>query len=110
MNWGIGVGYTLVMLRVKQEFPQWFSGKESACNARQVDLIPGLGRSPEEGNGNPLQYPCLENPINRGAWLIQSMMWQKSWTQLSDNSHRKQITNDNLLYSTGSSIQCSMVT
>ena len=43
-------------------------GKESACNARNPGLMPGLGRSPGEGNGNPLQYPCLENPMDRGAW------------------------------------------
>ena len=45
--------------------------KESACNAgvtEDVGLIPGLGRSPGEGNGNPLQYSCLENPMDRGAW------------------------------------------
>ena len=49
-----------------------FSGgsdrKESACNAGDLALIPGLGRSPGEGNGNPLQYSCLENPMDRGAW------------------------------------------
>ena len=43
-------------------------GKESACNARNPGLMPGLGRSPGEGNGNPLQYPCLENPMDGGAW------------------------------------------
>ena len=42
--------------------------KESACNAGDLDSIPGLGRSPGEGNGNPLQYSCLENPVDRGAW------------------------------------------
>ena len=42
--------------------------KESACNAGDLGLIPGLGRSPGEGNGNPLQYSCLENPMDRGAW------------------------------------------
>ena len=42
-------------------------GKESACNARDPGLIPGSGRSPEEGNGSPLQYPCLENSMNRRA-------------------------------------------
>ena len=41
--------------------------KESACNAGDPGSIPGLGRSPE-GNGNPLQYSCLENPVDRGAW------------------------------------------
>ena len=40
----------------------------SACNAGDLGSIPGLGRSPGEGNGNPLQYSCLENPIDRGIW------------------------------------------
>ena len=44
-------------------------GKESACNAGNPGLIPGLGRSPGEGNGNPLQYSCLENSMDRGVWL-----------------------------------------
>ena len=43
-------------------------GKESACSAGDLGSIPGLGRCPGEGNGNPLQYSCLENPIDRGAW------------------------------------------
>ena len=43
-------------------------GKESACNAGHPRSIPGSGRSPGEGNGNPLQYSCLENPMNRGDW------------------------------------------
>ena len=42
--------------------------KESACNAGNPGLIPGLGRPPGEGNGNPLQCSCLENPMDRGAW------------------------------------------
>ena len=48
-------------------FPGASHGKESACNAGDPGLIPGLGRSPGEGNGYPLQYPCLENPMDRGA-------------------------------------------
>ena len=43
-------------------FPGGSDGKESTCNARDLDLIPGLGRSPQGRHGNPLQYPCLENP------------------------------------------------
>ena len=43
-------------------------GKESACSAGDQGSIPGSGRSPGEGNGNPLQYSCLENPMDRGAW------------------------------------------
>ena len=49
-------------------FPCSSVGKESACNAGDPGSIPGLGRSPGEGNGNPLQYSCLENPMDRGAW------------------------------------------
>ena len=49
-------------------FPGGSDGKESACNAGGLDLIPGSGRSPGGGHGNPLQYSCLENPMDRGAW------------------------------------------
>ena len=47
---------------------------------RDVGLIPGLGRSPGEGHGNPLQYSCLENPMNRGAWQATVCRVAKSWT------------------------------
>ena len=46
----------------------WLSGKETAYQAGDRGLIPGLGRSPGGGHGNPLQYSCLENPMDRGAW------------------------------------------
>ena len=49
-------------------FPAGSVGKDSACNAGDLGSIPGLGRFPGEGNGNPLQYSCLENPMDRGAW------------------------------------------
>ena len=49
-------------------FPGGSDGKESGCNAEDLSSIPGLGRSPGEGSGNPLQYYCLENPMDRGAW------------------------------------------
>ena len=49
-------------------FPHSSVGKESAYNAGDPGVIPGSGRSPREGNGNPLQYSCLENPMDRGAW------------------------------------------
>ena len=48
--------------------PWWLSGKESAYNAGDTDSVPGLGRFPEGENGNPLQYSCLGNPVDRGAW------------------------------------------
>ena len=54
-------------------FPCNSVGKEYVCNAGDLDSIPGLGRSPGEGNGNPLQYSCLQNPMNRGAWQAKSM-------------------------------------
>ena len=50
------------------DLPGGSGGKASACNAGDPGLIPGLGRSSGEGNGNPLQYSCLENPVDRGAW------------------------------------------
>ena len=49
-------------------FPDGSDGKESACNAGDLGSIPGLGRSPGGGHGNPLHYSCLENPMDRGAW------------------------------------------
>ena len=48
--------------------PRWLSGKEPACQAGDLGLIPGLGKSPGEGYGNPLQYSCLGNLIDKGAW------------------------------------------
>ena len=51
-------------------FPGGSDGKESVCNAGDPDSIRGLGRSSGEGNGNPLQYSCLENPMDRGAWWV----------------------------------------
>ena len=53
---------------VKLDFPGGSEVKASASKAGNPGLIPGLGRSPGEGNGNPLQYSCLENPMDRGAW------------------------------------------
>ena len=68
--------------------PMVFSGKESACNAgnTEVDLIPGLGRSSGEGNGNPLQYSCLGNPVDRGARRALVHGVEKSQTWLTDGA------------------------
>ena len=63
--------------------PGGISGKGAACKCRRhkdVGSIPGLGRSPGGGHGNPLQYPCLENPVNRGAWRATVHGVTKSWT------------------------------
>ena len=66
-------------------FPGSLAGKESACNAGDLDLTPGLGRSPEEGNGKPLQYSCLQNPMDGGAWQATVHVAAKSlWTRLSN--------------------------
>ena len=59
-------------------FPGGSDGKEPACNAGDPGLISGSGRSPGEGNGNPLQYSCLKNPVDRRAWLAQSMGSQRT--------------------------------
>ena len=59
-------------------------GKESACSAGDLGLIPGSGRSPGAGNGNPLQYSSLENLMDRGAWWAAVHGVTKSQAQLSD--------------------------
>ena len=64
------------------DFPGDSHGKESACNAGDVGFIAGLGRSPGEGNGKPLQYSCLENPIDREAWWATVHRVVKSQTQV----------------------------
>ena len=68
------------------EFPGGSEGKESACNARDLDVIPGLGRYPGKGNGYPSQYSQLENSIDRGACWATVHVVAKSWTRLSDNA------------------------
>ena len=65
-------------------FPGGSVGKESACNVGDMSLIPGLGRSPGEGNCNPLKNSCLENSMDRGDWWATVHGVTKSWTQLSD--------------------------
>ena len=64
-------------------FPCSSVGKESACSA-DLGLIPGLGKSPGEGNGNRLQYPCLENLMDKGAWWAAVHGVAKSWARLSN--------------------------
>ena len=65
-------------------FPGGSDIKESACNAGHPGSIPGLGRSPGEGNGTPLQYSCLENPVDGGAWWAAVHGVPKSPTRLSN--------------------------
>ena len=65
-------------------FPGGSEGKDFACNAGDQGSIPGSGRYPGEGNGNALQYWCLENPMDRGAWQATVHWVAKSWTRLSN--------------------------
>ena len=64
-------------------FPSSSAGKESACNGEDLDLILGLGRSPGEGNGYPLQYSCLENFMDRGAWksIVHGVAKDQTWVR-----------------------------
>ena len=85
--WGDNCFQTINMLCLILEFPRWcLSDKELACQFGDADvgLISGLGRSPGIGNGNPLQYSCLGNPMDRGAWWATVHGVAKSPTQLSD--------------------------
>ena len=67
-----------------RDFPGGSDGKESAYSAGDPGLIPGLGRCPGEGDGYPLQYSCLENPMNRGALWATVHGITKSQTRLSN--------------------------
>ena len=79
--------FPIIVLNV---LPCWLSSKESTCNAGDAidaGLIPESGRSPGGGNGNPLQYSCRENPMDRGAWWATVHRVTKSWTRL--NTHMR---------------------
>ena len=67
---------------VSLRLPRWLSSKESTCSAGDLALISGSGRSPREGNGNPLQCSCLENPMDWGAWWATVHRITKSQTRL----------------------------
>ena len=69
---------------ITRSFPGDSDGKEPACNAGDLCLIPGLGRSPGEGNGSPLKYSCLENSMDRGAWWAPVHGVAKSRTRLNN--------------------------
>ena len=67
-----------------KNFPDGSMVKNLPANAGDLDSIPGSGRSPGEGNGKPLQYSCLENPMDKGAWWTTVRGVTKSQTQLSN--------------------------
>ena len=71
-------------MRKKKHSPGGSDGKEFACNAGDLGLIPESGKLPGEENSNPLQYSCLENSMDRGAWRATVHGVAKSWTRLSD--------------------------
>ena len=78
---------TYMVLQSSGGFPGGSDGKESTCNAGDPGSIPGPRRSPGEGNGNPLQYSFLGNPMARGAWQATIQGVTNSWTQLSTHTH-----------------------
>ena len=89
LNWAIFyiIGTNLDFFRDNcQGFPGGSDGKESTCNGGDLSWIPGLGKSPGGGNGNPLQHSCLENPMDREAWRAISSMGSQSRTRLSNQA------------------------
>ena len=78
--------------------PGGSDGKASACNAGDLGSIPGSGRSPGEGNGNPLQYSCLQNSMDGGAWWATVHGVTRSWTRLSDFMHEQLSTAQHIRY------------
>ena len=70
-------------IRMYYRLPWWISSKEFTCETGDAGLIPGLGRSSGEGNGNPLQHACLGNPTDRGTWKATVHRVEKSQTRLS---------------------------
>ena len=69
---------------------QWLSGKESTCNAGDTGLITGSGRFPGGGHSNPLQYSCLENPMDRGAWWATvHRVAELDTTEATEHTHRE---------------------
>ena len=74
------------LVRISEDFPGGSDDKESACGAGDQGSIPGLGSSPREGIGNPLQYSCLENPMCGGAWLSYSV-WGRKESDTAEQLH-----------------------
>ena len=82
-HWSKGTSFVYIVVKYAKELPKWLNGKESICSAGDAGSIPGLGRSPGKGNGNPLQYSCLENPMDGGVCRADHGD-TKSWTRFRD--------------------------
>ena len=80
----LNISYKLNLLNEVSRHPRWLGGKESACQAGDVSLIPRSGRSTREGNGSAFQYSCLKIPIDRGTWQATVHGVAKSHLHLSD--------------------------
>ena len=90
--WRTAISETNAHIIFSQGLPWWLRGKELACNAGNPGSIPGWGRSPGVGNGHPLQYSCLENPMDRGVWwaTVHGLTWVRvghDWAQHTCNTH-----------------------
>ena len=83
-DWKENLALGFVQLSCLRTLLQGSEVKASACSVGDLGSIPGSGRSPGEGNGNPLQYSCLENPMDRGIWWATVHGVTKSRTRLSD--------------------------
>ena len=81
-GWGSNLACSVPQSR-KFGLPRWLRGKEFACNAGDLGSVPGLRRSPGEGNCNPLPYSCQGNPMDSGSWRAAVHGVAKSWTWLS---------------------------
>ena len=88
-------------LYTSEGFPGGSDGKASACSARDPGLIPGLGRSPGEGNGNPLQHSCMENSVDWEApqSLVGYSPWSRKQSDTTERLHFTLYTSSHILYS-----------
>ena len=87
-HWGTGKANLKADVAILR-LPRWPSGKESTCQCRRSRFDPWVGKIPAEGNGNPLQYSCLQNPTDREAWRAKSIGSQivgRDWSDLPHNT------------------------